>query len=146
MHPTASPDAQPSTFSSVPVLDYSLISSTSTKPLFISQLQHSLINVGFFYVSNHTVRASTIDPLLEFIPKLFALSQEEKEKIGRVNSPHFLGYSGLDSAVLTITKNNSNSGRDTRRSGGREGRCLSIGGCGDHPKLVPPASLTRGAH
>ena len=87
--------AQTSGFSSVPVLDYSLISSPSTKPLFISQLQHALINVGFLYLSNHTVPTSTIDFLVDYIPKLFALPQEEKEKMWMVHSPHFLGYSRL---------------------------------------------------
>ena len=96
MHPTPSPDAQSSTFSSVPLLDYSLTSSPSTKPLFISQLQHAPINIGFLYLSNHTVPASTIDSLIDYIPKLYALPQEEKEKIRMVNSPHFLGYSQLD--------------------------------------------------
>ena len=96
MHPTASPDAQAAKFSSIPVLDYSLISSPSTKPLFISQLQHALINVGFLYLSNHTVPASTIDSLIDYIPKFFALPQEEKEKLRMINSPHFLGYSALN--------------------------------------------------
>ena len=100
---TASTYVQTSKFSSVPVLDYSLISSPSTKPLFISQLQHALVNVGFLYLSNHTVPASTIDPLLDYIPKLFALPQEEKEKIRMVHSAHFLGYSRLD-AELTRGK------------------------------------------
>ena len=101
MHPTASPDAQVAKFSRIPVLDYSLISPPSTKPLFISQLQHALINVGFLYLSNHTVPASTIDPLLDYIPKLFALPQEEKEQIQIFNSPHFVGYSGLDAGLTS---------------------------------------------
>ena len=103
---TASPeDAQSSTFFSIPVLDHSFISSPPTKPLFISQLQHSLINVGFLYLSNHTVPASTIDPLIDYIPKLFALPLEEKEKIWIINSPHPLGYSRLGA---TMTKGKVN--------------------------------------
>jgi hypothetical protein len=42
-------------FSSVPILDYSLIDSPTTRPQFILQLQHSLINVGFLYLKNHRV-------------------------------------------------------------------------------------------
>ena len=90
-------------FSSVPILDYSLLSSTSTKPLFISQLQHALINVGFLYLSNHPVPSSTIDALINYIPKLFGLPPHEKEKIRMVHSPHFLGYSRLG-AELTRGK------------------------------------------
>ena len=83
----------PTNFSSIPVLDYSLLSSPATRPTFIAQLQHALINVGFLYLSNHTVPASTIDTLISYIPRLFALPQEEKERVRMVHSPHFLGYS-----------------------------------------------------
>jgi isopenicillin N synthase-like dioxygenase len=90
-------------FSSIPILDYSLLSSPTTRHLFISQLQHALINVGFLYLSNHPVPASTIDTLVSYIPKLFGLPQAEKEKIRMVHSPHFLGYSRLG-AELTKGK------------------------------------------
>lgn len=82
-------------FSSVPIIDYSLLGSESTRPKFISQLRHALINVGFLYLSNPPVAASDISDLLSYIPKLFALPQEEKDKIRMVHSPHFLGYSRL---------------------------------------------------
>lgn len=82
-------------FSSIPVLDYSLLSSTDTRNKFIEQLRHALINVGFLYLSNHSVSNDLTSSLIEFIPKLFALPQEEKEKIRMANSEHFLGYSKL---------------------------------------------------
>jgi isopenicillin N synthase-like dioxygenase len=81
-----------SSFTSVPVLDYSQLSAPETRPLFIDQLQHALINVGFFYLSNHNVDASD---LISLIPNFFALPQEQKENIKMANSPHFLGYSKL---------------------------------------------------
>ncbi|KAF5376263.1 hypothetical protein D9615_008523 [Tricholomella constricta] len=67
-------------FSSVPILDYALLESS--KPNFIAQ---------------------DIAALIDYIPKLFALPQEEKEKIRMVHSPHFLGYSRLG-AELTKDK------------------------------------------
>ena len=76
-------------FSSVPVLDYSLLKGN------ITQLRHALINVGFLYLSNHPVSQPDIDLLISYIPKLFALPQEAKEKIRMVHSEHFLGYSLL---------------------------------------------------
>ena len=94
--PTVSAHAQTANFSSVPILDYSLTSSPSTRPLFISQLQHAVINVGFLYLSNHTVPASTIDTFIDYIPKFFALPQEEKDKVWMGHTPHFLGYGQLD--------------------------------------------------
>ncbi|KAF7324389.1 Clavaminate synthase-like protein [Mycena venus] len=72
-------------FSSVPVLDYS-------PDEFIKELQHALINVGFLYLSNVPIET---DKLVAYIPRLFALPQEAKDKISMVNSKHFLGYTKL---------------------------------------------------
>jgi len=82
-------------FSSVPILDYSLLNSPLERTSFITQLRHAVVNVGFLYLSNHSVSQADIDLLVDYIPKLFALSQEAKEKIRMVHSPHFLGYSLL---------------------------------------------------
>jgi isopenicillin N synthase-like dioxygenase len=82
-------------FSSVPVLDYSLVCSPETRQRFIDQLRHALINVGFLYLSNHSVPNHLVDSLIDYIPGLFALPQEEKDKIKMANSEHFLGYSKL---------------------------------------------------
>ncbi|KAJ3868439.1 iron/ascorbate oxidoreductase [Lentinula novae-zelandiae] len=92
-------------FSSIPLLDYSLALSSSTKSQFIIDLRHALINVGFLYLSNtdSMVDRHLIDTLKDYIPKLFALPQEEKDKIRMANSPHFLGYSRLG-AELTKGK------------------------------------------
>ncbi|KAJ7648521.1 hypothetical protein B0H17DRAFT_1103006 [Mycena rosella] len=79
-------------FSSVPVLDYSQITSPELKPQFIKELQHALINVGFLYLSNVPVET---DALVAYIPRLFALPQEAKDKISMANSKHFLGYNKL---------------------------------------------------
>lgn len=82
-------------FSSIPILDYSLTSDPGTKSIFISQLQHALINVGFLYLSNAPVDTAVINDLVAYIPQLFALPQDAKEKIRMANSEHFLGYSRL---------------------------------------------------
>lgn len=95
MSPTANSYTPKADFSSIPILDFALLSSPSTKPTFISQLRHALVNVGFLYLSNHPIPTTTIDPLISYIPKLFALPQEKKDNIRMVNSPHFLGYLGL---------------------------------------------------
>ncbi|PPQ80202.1 hypothetical protein CVT25_003555 [Psilocybe cyanescens] len=84
-----------SDFSSIPVLDYSLLDSPDGKSKFLDQLRHALINVGFLYLSNHSVSQTDIDSLITYIPKLFALPPESKEKIKMANSEHFLGYSRL---------------------------------------------------
>lgn len=82
-------------FSSIPILDYSLSSSPTDRSKFLAQLQHALINVGFLYLSNHPVSQVDVDLLVKYIPKLFALPQDAKDKIRMANSEHFLGYSKL---------------------------------------------------
>ena len=90
-------------FSSIPVLDYSQVSDPARKSKFVAQLRHALINVGFLYLSNSPVAQRDIDALVDYIPRLFALPQEAKDKIRMANSPHFLGYSKLG-AELTRGK------------------------------------------
>ncbi|KAG1751424.1 uncharacterized protein EDB91DRAFT_1105457 [Suillus paluster] len=68
-------------FSSVPVLDFALVSDDATKSDFILQLRHALINVGFLYLNNHTVSQKITNDLIDYIPRLFELPQEAKNKI-----------------------------------------------------------------
>lgn len=92
-------------FSKIPQLDYSLALASETKSQFILELRHALIHVGFLYLSNTSsvVDEELVEKLKSYIPKLFSLPQEEKEKIRMANSPHFLGYSRLG-AELTKGK------------------------------------------
>lgn len=94
--------------SSLPILDFSIVSSPSTKPLFLSQLRHALIHVGFLYLSNHPIPASTVDSFVSYIPKLFALPQEEKDKLAMINSPHFFGYLPLGAELAAGTTGKPN--------------------------------------
>ena len=55
--------------------------------------------MGFLYLSNHPVSQADTDLLIDYIPKIFALPQEAKEKIALVHSPHFFGYSRLGSEL-----------------------------------------------
>lgn len=80
-------------FSSIPVLDYSLLSDPSAKPQFIAQLQNALVNVGFYYLTNHPVPKEDIEAVIAYAPKFFDLPAEEKEHIRMIHSPHFFGYS-----------------------------------------------------
>ncbi|KAJ3569588.1 hypothetical protein NP233_g4959 [Leucocoprinus birnbaumii] len=86
-------------FSCIPILDYSLLSTTKPQPesrdQFINELRNALINVGFLYLKNHTVSQDTIDKLISYAPKLFDLPQGVKDNIRMENSEHFLGYSRL---------------------------------------------------
>jgi len=86
-------DNMTTNFSTVPVLDYALVCDPIRRPEFIAELRHALVNVGFMYLSNPPVDQNNIDALIGYIPRLFALPQEDKDKICMANSPHFLGYS-----------------------------------------------------
>ena len=80
-------------FLSIPVIPYPTSPEDTAK--FLTSLQHALISTGFFYLSGAPVSEGTISTLVSYIPKLFALPQEEKDKFAMVNSPHFLGYTRL---------------------------------------------------
>ncbi|EJF65207.1 Clavaminate synthase-like protein [Dichomitus squalens] len=96
-------DSSSSNFSSIPILDWSLLSTTEGHAKFVEQLRHALINVGFLYLSHPPVAREDVEALVEYTPRLFDLPHEEKERILMANSPHFFGYSRLG-AELTKGK------------------------------------------
>lgn len=59
----------------------------------LSDLRLAITNVGFLYVSNHGIESAVISDLIAALPRLFSLSDEEKNEVALANSPHFLGYS-----------------------------------------------------
>jgi isopenicillin N synthase-like dioxygenase len=79
---------------SIPVLDLNLAESEE-RGLLLSQLRDALFNVGFLYIKNHGVAQSTITGLTGLLPRLFDLPLESKARLSKLNSPHFLGYSGF---------------------------------------------------
>jgi isopenicillin N synthase-like dioxygenase len=83
-----------SDFTSIPIIDLDKASNQDTKVDLLSDLRHALTNVGFLYVSNHGIAEKVMNDLVNALPRLFSLSQEEKEEVALNNSPHFLGYSG----------------------------------------------------
>ncbi|TGO07213.1 hypothetical protein BTUL_0309g00020 [Botrytis tulipae] len=86
-------------FSEIPILDLSLADDPSTKPQLLKELKHVLLNVGFLYVKNHGAPKDTVDELVNVLPSLFALPDEEKNSIALEKSPHFLGYSGMGAEI-----------------------------------------------
>lgn len=84
-----------STFSSVPILDYNLLLSSTTRASFVEQLQHALVSVGFFYLANPPVPPELIAGAAEYAAKFFEIPQEAKNAINMRNSESFLGYTRL---------------------------------------------------
>lgn len=79
----------------LPVLDLSLASNPSTKPLLLIDLKSALFNTGFLYLTNHGIPPATIAALASRVPALFSLPSESKANISNLNSPHFNGYTGF---------------------------------------------------
>ncbi|RBA11198.1 hypothetical protein FPRO05_04371 [Fusarium proliferatum] len=75
-------------FTQIPVIDIS-----SPTPQTLSNLRTALTDIGFLYISNHSVPTSIITSLIKILPDLFSLPPEAKQEIALENSPHFLGYS-----------------------------------------------------
>ena len=83
------------TFTSIPVLDLSLIDSPDTKPIFLSALREALVVVGFFYLKSTTISAEVQKAFVQKSKDFFDLPLEKKLEIDMINSKHFLGYSRL---------------------------------------------------
>lgn len=86
-----------STFTSIPVLDLSLINSPTSKPDFLVRLRQALVHTGFFYIENTTqwVPASVQSEFVQKAIDLCNLPVERKLEIDMINSKHFLGYSRM---------------------------------------------------
>lgn len=79
----------------IPILDLSLAKDPNTKPELLKQLHSALFDVGFLYIINHDVPDKTVSSLTRLLPDLFSLPSELKVRLSKLNSPHFLGYSGF---------------------------------------------------
>lgn len=80
---------------SIPVLNLSWALDPSKKQELLRQLKAALFDIGFLYITNHGVEQQTIDRLTGILPELFSLPNSEKARVNKLNSPHFLGYSGF---------------------------------------------------
>lgn len=65
-------------FTNVPVLDLSLARSADTKPDFLDQLRHALLEVGFLYLKNIGIPQELIENVVEEGVKFFDIPMEEK--------------------------------------------------------------------
>jgi isopenicillin N synthase-like dioxygenase len=82
-------------FTSIPILDYELLSKPETRPVFIQQLQDALVNVGFLYLEHPPVPTQLFDEMIACLPRLFDLPLELKDELRTDNSPCFFGYTRL---------------------------------------------------
>ena len=79
----------------IPILDLGISEDPKSRGLLLDQLRDALFNVGFLYIKNHGVPEETTSALTSRTPALFSLSDLRKSSLSKLNSPHFLGYSGF---------------------------------------------------
>ena len=80
---------------SLPILDLRLADDPDQRQWLLDQLRDALFNIGFLYIKNHGVPEEVINALSSRIPPLFDLPNDKKTELSKLNSPHFLGYSGF---------------------------------------------------
>lgn len=65
-------------FSTIPILDLALATDPSTKPHFLEELRHALLEVGFLYLKNVGIPGDLTEAVIREGIKFFDLPMEEK--------------------------------------------------------------------
>lgn len=65
-------------FDSIPILDLSLARDPATKPEFLDQLRHALLEVGFLYLKNVGIPEKLTQDVIREGVAFFDLPMEEK--------------------------------------------------------------------
>lgn len=65
-------------FDSIPLLDLSLAKDPSTKPQFLEDLRHALLEVGFLYLKNVGIPEELTQAVIKEGVSFFDLPMEEK--------------------------------------------------------------------
>jgi isopenicillin N synthase-like dioxygenase len=96
-------ETQPATFSTIPILPLSQALDPNTKPKFLSDLRHALLNVGFLYLSDIGLPDRLMKDVMQECQGFFQkLPQEEKERIEMKNEKSFLGWSRVSARVSLL--------------------------------------------
>lgn len=81
-------------FTHIPILPLSTALDASTKPKFLSDLRHALLNVGFLYLSETGLPEGLVQDVVRECGGFFEdLPKGEKERIEMKNQKSFLGWS-----------------------------------------------------
>ncbi|KAG6066227.1 hypothetical protein E4U32_006371 [Claviceps aff. humidiphila group G2b] len=86
-------------FTSIPMLDLELARHPATKPAFLDQLLHALVEVGFLYLKNAGIPAPLLEEVTSKGKAFFEMPLEEKLKIQMIHTNSFLGYSRLSTEI-----------------------------------------------
>ncbi|KAH7273671.1 hypothetical protein FSOLCH5_001442 [Fusarium solani] len=86
-------------FTSIPILDLAAARDPATKPGFLKELRHALMEVGFLYLKNVGIPDEVFQRVIDLGKGFFDIPEEEKLKIEMKNAPSFLGYSRLSAEI-----------------------------------------------
>ena len=70
-------------FTSIPVLDLSLADDRATKPAFLADLRHALLEVGFLYLKNVGISDDFFNQVISEGRAFFDIPTEEKYGVSR---------------------------------------------------------------
>lgn len=65
-------------FSSLPILDLSLADDPATKPAFLADLRHALMEIGFLYIKNVGISEDLFQKVISEGRAFFDIPLEEK--------------------------------------------------------------------
>lgn len=65
-------------FTSIPILDLSLARNPETKPDFLKELRHALMEVGFLYLKNVGISDELFQRVVRLGKAFFDIPEEEK--------------------------------------------------------------------
>ena len=65
-------------FTSIPILDMALANDPSTKPAFLADLRHALLEVGFLYLKNVGIPDELFKRVIAEGKAFFDIPEEEK--------------------------------------------------------------------
>ncbi|KAI2038719.1 hypothetical protein LOZ16_003131 [Ophidiomyces ophidiicola] len=78
-------------FHTIPVLDLALARDPSTKPTFLLDLRHAVLEVGFLYIKNTGIDEALVLKAISQAKDFFDLPLEKKMEVEMKNAPSFLG-------------------------------------------------------
>lgn len=65
-------------FTSIPILDLAAARDPATKPQFLRELRHALMEVGFLYLKNVGISDDLFQRVIELGKSFFDIPEEEK--------------------------------------------------------------------
>lgn len=83
----------------LPILNLARYFNPAERDAFLEQLRTSARDIGFFYLINHGVSDSLQRAVQHEARRFFALSDEQKQQVGMIHSPHFRGYNRAASEI-----------------------------------------------